>query len=453
LTRDVERVLPLADSATSPSIDAAGELLAWPLAGARVARRLGTTAAPGNVSVSVDGRRVAYDAVDGVVVVEVASGAPVYHLRHAGALPITMTQLAADGGQLVTGTAQALRWWILPPTAADVVRAADAAAPTALAIDRQADLMAAGLRSGQLRLLTSGELADTASTARLDYFGHRGPITAVAVAAGRGLAVTGGSDGIVRLWDVASAAPTGIVMQSASEPIAAVTLSADGLWVASAAGRAVRVAAVADGRVVNEIQSVAPVTALAFSADASAIAIGDAAGTLSLAVLVAPRQAWTAQLGAAVTTLAFAPNGERLAVGDATGSVRLLQSGDGSAAGPTRTVSRPIRWLDFSSDGSVLLLASDAWLHALAATSPALEPMHSRLAPRRVWQGALAAGRGSQVRLLGWDDRGALGVVALDLATLPEADAALAAPQPERNWPAALALRLDDNGEPTPFDP
>jgi hypothetical protein len=72
----------------------------------------------------------------------------------------------------------------------------------------------------------------------------------------------------------------------------------------------VRVAAVADGRVVNEIQSVAPVTALAFSADASAIAIGDAAGTLSLAVLVAPRQAWTAQLGAAVTTLAFAPNGE-----------------------------------------------------------------------------------------------------------------------------------------------
>jgi hypothetical protein len=89
-------------------------------------------------------------------------------------------------------------------------------------------------------------------------------------------------------------------------------------------------------------------------------------------------------------------------------------------------VSRPVRWLDFSTDGSVLLLASDAWLHALAATSPALEPMHSRLAPRRVWQGALAAGRGSQVRLLGWDDRGALGVVALDLATLPEADAALA---------------------------
>ena len=251
----------------------------------------------------------------------------------------------------------------------------------------------------------------------------------------------------------ASAAPTGVVMQPAALPIVAVTLSGDGLLVASAAGSTVRVAAVADGRVAREIESAAAVTSLVFSPDASAIAIGDAAGTVVLTVLAAPGPRWAVPLGVAVTTLAFAPNGEQLAVGDTAGGVRLFRSADGSPAGPMRTMSQPVRWLDFSTDGNVLSLATDAWLHALAGTSPALEPVHSRLAPRRVWRGALAAGQGAELRLAGWDARGVLGAGVLDLAALPVVDAALDPAQSGRNWPAALALRLDDNGEPVPFDP
>lgn len=453
LVRDVERLLPLADGALVLTVDAAGELLVWSLADIGTPRHFGTTVAATSVSVAADGTRVAYDAADGVVVVDVASGTPAYHLRHVGALPITATQLAADGGQLVTATAEALRLWSLPSIPGEVARPLDAAAPMVVAIDRTADLVAVGLRSGQLQLLRTGELAEAGSTTRLDYFGHRGPITAAAIAASRGLAATGGSDGIVRFWDLASAAPTGVVMQPASEPIAVLTLSADGVWVASAAGRTVRIAAVADGRVANEIPSAAAVTALVFSADASAIAIGDSAGTVSLAELTTPRPRWTVQLGAAATALAFALEGQRLAVGDAAGGVRLLQAADGSSAGGTRTVSPPIRWLDFGNDGSVLLLANDGWLHALATSSSALEPVHSRFAPRRTWRSALAAGPGAQVRLVGWDGRGVLGAASLDLAALPDIDATHAAPQTERNWPAVLALRLDDNGEPAPFNP
>jgi hypothetical protein len=57
------------------------------------------------------------------------------------------------------------------------------------------------------------------------------------------------------------------------------------------------------------------------------------------------------------------------------------------------------------------------------------------------------------VRLVGWDSRGVLGAASLDLAALPDVDASHGAPQTERNWPAVLALRLDDNGEPAPFNP
>jgi hypothetical protein len=329
------------------------------------------------------------------------------------------------------------------------VSSSNAAAPTALAIDRTADLVAVGLRSGQLSLRTAANVGTSGSS--LAFFGHRGPITAAALNAGHGLAATGGSDGIVRLWDVASGAPTGVVMQPAAAAIAMLALSADARWVASAAERVVRVAEVASGTVVAEIPLAGRVTALAFVPDASAIAIGDDAGNVLLVPVDVQRPRWEIELGSAVTALALAPSGERLAVGDAAGGVRFVRAVDGTASGEVRTLPQPIRWLDFDTDGAELLVATDAWLHALSAPSPSLEPLHSRLVGRPVRGDAFAAGAGAMLRLAGRDLGGAVEVVARDLAVAPGAPnaAALVA----ADWPAALALRLDDNGEPVPFDP
>ena len=61
--------------------------------------------------------------------------------------------------------------------------------------------------------------------------------------------------------------------------MAIVALSADGVtWRAPRRG-IVRVATVADGRVLTEVQAESAVTALAFAPDAACIAVGDAAGT------------------------------------------------------------------------------------------------------------------------------------------------------------------------------
>ena len=75
------------------------------------------------------------------------------------------------------------------------------AVPTALALDRTSDVIAVGLASGQLQLMPA---AREPGAHRSSFFGHRGRVTAAALNGGRGLAATGGNDGIVRVWDVAS---------------------------------------------------------------------------------------------------------------------------------------------------------------------------------------------------------------------------------------------------------
>jgi hypothetical protein len=273
----------------------------------------------------------------------------------------------------------------------------------------------------------------------------------VALNGARGLAATGGNDGIVRLWDVASGAPTGAVMQPAASAIESVALSADGQHVASAAGRIVRVAATADGRVVTEVQAGGAVNAIAFAPDGATIAAADATGAVVMAPLGAGRRT-TVRLAAAAVALAFAPDGSRLAVADANGAIALVAVASGAAEGEVRLSAHPIRWLEYSPDGGTLLVATDAWLHALEATTPALEPTLSKLVE---WPAAATVATtisATVVGLAGVAIDGSLLSRVLDLAAAEPATVD-AAPLVARDWSAAFALRLNDNGEPVPFDP
>jgi len=411
---------------------------------------LGLTPSAASVSVSADGSRLAFTRDDGaVVVVDVATGAAVYRLRQARSDPVTRTQLSPDGAELVTQSGATLRSWKLPATPV-IAAPASASVPTAVAFDRTTDLVAVGLRSGQLQFTPATGL--TATRASLAFFGHRGPITAVAVDASRGLAATGGSDGIVRLWDVAATVPTGAVMQPTDAAISSVALSGDGRFVANAAGRVVRVANVADGMVIAQITLQGAVRALAFAPDATSVAVGDDSGAVTIAPFAPARARVVAALDAPVRSLAFAPDGARLAVGDAAGVVRLIGAEDGAVSAVAREWPQPVRWLGFSPDGGVLLAATDAWLHSLSVSESALEPVHSRLVQWPSAPQSVTAMSGSVVRVAGLDANGALGVVDLDVAA-SVAGGDVSAALVTKDWAAALALRLDDNGDPVPFDP
>jgi WD40 repeat protein len=237
-------------------------------------------------------------------------------------------------------------------------------------------------------------------------------------------------------------------MQQADAPISSVALSDDGRHVASAAGRIARAATVTDGRLVAEVQAESVVTAMAFAPTAGGLAVADAAGTVTLAPLADGRRA-AVRLGAAAVALALAPDGNHLAIGDAGGTITLVDAASWETAGTTRHWPQPIRWLEFSPDGSALLVATDSWLHALATTN--LAPAHSTLV---VWPAAdtvATAISATTIGFAGVTTDGSLISGVLDLAALePREDAAALV---ARDWSAVLGLRLNDNGDPVPFAP
>jgi WD40 repeat protein len=300
--RTIARVLPAATGAAIVTIDSAGAVVAWSLGAAAPPRELGVTVSASSVSVSSDGQRLALARVDGAVaVIDVTTGSTLYRLRQSRSDEVMLTQLSPDGTELVTQAGVMLRSWKLPAVTATA--ASNVAVPTAVALDRGADLLGVGLRTGELQFVPATALSSPRGS--LAFFGHRGPITAVAPTQ-PWFAATGGNDGIVRLWDVAAEAPTGAVMQPTNAPISLVALSGDGRFVANAAGRVVRVANVSDGTVVAEITLQGAARALSFAPGAASVVIGDDTGAVTIAPFAPARARVVAAFDdAAVTAVAF----------------------------------------------------------------------------------------------------------------------------------------------------
>lgn len=447
----VERLLHSNDGSMLVTVDRAGSIASWPLAlaSAGLGRPLGRTIAAETVSASADGRRLAFTREDGAIeVLDVVAGVELYRLRLPRSAPITRAQISADGTQLATLSGPALKLWRLPSKPVTPRTATVDDVPTAVALDAANDLVAVGMASGQLQIVPA-----TGARSPLSFFGHRGAITAAALNGARGLAATGGSDGIVRVWDLASNAPIVAVAQPADAPVAIVALSSDGRSVASAAGATIRVATVADGRVTAELMAEGAVTALAFAPDSARIAAGDASGAIVIAPLAADaRTRLTARLDAAVTSLAFSPDGNRLAAADSSGAIALLAAADARVEGAAHRWAQPIRWLDFSADGGSLLVATDSWLHALAAT-PALSPTYSKLFSWPAFSTALVPKSATAVGFAGVDASGVLASGVVDLAAPPRAVTPDASALVARDWSAAFGLRLNDNGDPVPLEP
>ena len=205
----IDRLLHASDGTTLLTVDRAGEMTAWPLARMRCAagrwdarpRRRASARRP-----TRDG--LAFARIDGsIAVLDVATGAELHRLRLPRSVPVTGTQLSASGTDLVTRSGAELKWWRLAPQTTVPLAQPVGALPTALAIDRTSDVIAVGLASGQVQLGPVAAAAEARDS--LAFFGHRGPVTTVAVNGARGVAASGGNDGIVRVWDLASGAPTG----------------------------------------------------------------------------------------------------------------------------------------------------------------------------------------------------------------------------------------------------
>jgi WD40 repeat protein/subtilisin-like proprotein convertase family protein len=454
-TRPVARVVPLPDGTGLISVDDAGEIRAWRIAAAeRTGRLLGAAVGVDGVSVSGDGTRLAYPSGRGEVVVrDVASGTRLYTLRDRADAP--RVRIAPDGARLVTLSGERVRVWSLPSAGGVAQRAADLE-DTAIHAGGGSGAVAVGSRSGQLRFI---DAAGAASAESVDFFGHRGAVTAVAMDAARGIAITGGADGIVRAWDLATAEPVTPVLAHAigrgDGPILAVALSGDARWIASAAAGTVRLFSAADGALARELPFAGPTAALAFAPDATTLAIGDRDAVRLVRVEPSGGEvrARAASGDTAITSVAFAPNGERYASGDTAGNLRLGRAATAETLGGVHALGGAVRWVGFGGD-DVLLAATDGWLHSYTVGPAGLAPLHSRRLPVvQTPAPAFAAAGQERVRVAGFNVTGVLRLLDVDLGGAPAPAIAPPADVLERDWPAVLGARLDDDGDVRLLDP
>jgi WD40 repeat protein len=432
------------------TVDGDGEVREWPLEsqpGASAGRRLGRTTAADGVSLSSDGTALAYAAGAGEFVVrDLRSGArsATVRMQSEGS---ERARLSPDGARLVTSSGLRFRLWSLRGGVEG--RATAELETAALAVDRSSDVVATGLHDGQLHVGDS-VAPDPVSASALDYFGHRGAITVVAANAANSIVASGGTDGVVRLWDIATGEPAGPVLAHAvgrgEGPITALALSYDGYRIASASPSSARVWSVADGTGSLEMELSSPATALAFAPDSAALAIGQRDGTLRIVDLGGGGER-TVDGGGPLTSVAYAPGGAYLATASEQGNVQLRTAG-GEAIGAPHTLPSAVRWIGFGSD-ELLFAATDRWLHAFATSPAGVELVRSRPLSLSPSASRAYVAFGPELALVaGFDARGSLRRVEVNLSETGAPSSRSAPELLARDWTTVLGQRLDDSGEP-----
>ncbi len=176
---------------------------------------------------------------------------------------------------------------------------------------------------------------------------------------------TGGDDGNVRLWDVATEQEIGAPMSSGLAPVEAVAFSPDGATVA--AGSSDGTVQLWDATTQHEVGTTmtagpAAIRALAFGPGGKVLAAGGEDGDVRLWDTATQSQPGAAMAtGAAVAALSFSGNGTTLATAESDGRTELWSTATQKQTGAALAAQGPARVsaLDFGP-GAGLLATGDA---------------------------------------------------------------------------------------------
>ena len=282
----------------------------------------------------------------------------------------------------------------------------------------------------------------------VNYIGHQGSITSIAVNGGSDLIASGGSDGLVRIWELGSGAPTAPFMRHPQGPVNVVTLSSDGQWLASGAEYTARVWRAANGELVREVPVSGRVVSIAVESPSGLLGVGDQDGNVFLTGLESAEPPGSVRVGAAATALAFGVGGAQLVTGDAAGNVQLWDVETLAAMGESHSFVHPVRWLGFSGDGQFLLAQTDHWMHRFSVSDDGLVLTGSRLLDAGMEAGAaLLSPDGNRLRMVGGRGTGQprfreIDMLQLRADPLPPDSVLLS-----RNWSRILGLHVNDSGE------
>ena len=453
--RDPVRLVAAATGDLLLTIDDIGDLFVWHLNGAAPGPvqgvRLGQTGAPESVSIAADASRVAYQALAGQVVVRGLTGRPApksFRVSSQEGAPIR-TRLAPDGSRLLTYNERQFQLWRLADFGPAGVADAEL---TAIGLDPVESIAVLGFQDGHVGVFHQ-EQADIPLSADpgVNFIGHQGSITSIAVNAEGDVIASGGSDGLVRTWELDSGAPTAPFMRHPQGPVHVVTISDDGRWLASGAELTARVWHAAAGELVREVPVSGGVVSIAVDSRSGLLSVGDRDGNVFLAGVESVETPGSVRVGAAATALAFGVDGSRLVTGDAAGSVQLWEVESLALVGEPHNFVHPVRWLGFSGDGRFLLVQTDHWMHRFSMGDDGLVLTGSRLLDAGLEAGAaLLVPDGGRIRMIGGRETGEPRFRELDMVRsgaepLPPDSVLLS-----RNWSRILGLSVGERGEVVP---
>ena len=224
--------------------------------------------------------------------------------------------------------------------------------------DWAAQVMELRDRSTHPRLVNRWPLPDLPDPAfRRVLVGHDSGVDAVAVAPDGRWLVSSGSDGTVRIWDVATGEQRA-VLAGHSGPVRAVAVAPDGQWLVSGGSdRTVRIWDVATGeqRAVLAGHS-GPVRAVAVAPDGQWLVSGGSDRTVRISDVATGEQrtAWVGHEGG-VEALAVAPDGQWLVSGGSDGTVRIWDVATGEQRAVLAGHSDPVRAVAVAPDGRWLV--------------------------------------------------------------------------------------------------
>jgi WD domain, G-beta repeat len=355
------------------------------------------------------------------------------------------TAIADDGSSLVTANGTVFRTWNIRERPATSSQRFDL---SALAIAEDGRIAALGFRGGYVRAQSLAALADIEDDDQtVDFIGHRGPVTAIAMSVAHNLIITGGDDGVVRTWNLATMTPSDALMRHGGGAITTLALAPSGEWIVSGAEGTASLWNIGSGERVGEYPVNGFVTYAKFAPERDRFAIGDSTGNIFVAEpgAAVPQHAFRAD--SAIRSLAFAPRSDYVVSGDELGHVRAWSlDPSATAMPPAIELSQAIRWLAYEPGGAHLLVQTEAWFHRIEMTEAGLVITGSRLLPPGLEPGAVASEDGG-LRLVGGVDLGRIVVADVEFADAkPDSPLVADSASLNRDWGRVLGYIIDDAG-------
>jgi WD40 repeat protein len=395
---ELARVLVANDQVVA--VDVQGEVLAWSLESERRtltpadAVHVGMAADATGLSLSADGTLASFAALDGSFSVSrLRDGYRLAVFDHGPGASIE-SRIDPGSGQVVSADAAKIRSWRLPSGAAS---GHDFGELSAVAIDESGEFAVVGFRSGRVRLIRNlPEAIERGPDSTVDYFGHRRVITSLAINGSGSLAASGGSDGLVRVWDTQTGVPAPYHLRHPAGPINALAFSPDDRWIVTAGPRSVRVFELGTGSLVNELEVDGAARAVAFAPDGELFAVGDSSGNIFLLGPGGTQGVQAIRGRSPINVLRFADSPELLASGSSDGNFVLWNTLEGRAVSGARRFSAPVHWIGFSSGESRIRVQSGSWLYDLDQDAADLAVTAATLLPTGVRSGPALAESASE---------------------------------------------------------